>query len=323
MSLFSRKKITQDTNIGKIDIKAETERRMNAFREVGRYLIEQKDKLQDEEKNTIDGIDIIRNSFSVVENKYDNISVSVDEFQEKFKYVEEITEAFDSIVSELVETADSTYQGIEEVDKSSSGVAQTIDEVQDVFDQFQHNFDEIREKVELISGFASQTNLLALNASIEAARAGESGRGFAVVADSVNDLAKEIQSVVASIRNSMEELNNSNGRLVSSIDNTKIAISDSHEKVVRTQETIAGIKGIAENVTGQSKHMATVFDGCQSAITAISDNIADSAQYFRQVDDDIENIKIKITKKGFMFEDMNNILEQIEPLTEVDGIDKM
>ncbi len=315
MNLFARKRTEEVEKVEKQEERAVLENKMQALQSVGRFLTEQKDKLQEEEKITIEGVNVIQESFDRVEDKYEAISHSVEDFQNEFKNVEKITSAFDGIVSELVEAADHTYQGIEEVDASSSSVTQTIDEVQSVFDQFQRNFDEIRGKVEMISGFASQTNLLALNASIEAARAGEAGRGFAVVADSVNDLSKEIQSVVASIRESMEELNESNNRLVNSIENTKAAIEESHEKVVRTQETVSGIKDVAEDVTTQSEEMAAVFDSCQTAIDAISDNITDSVQYFKQVDGDIEDIKIKITKKGFMFEDMSNILEQIDPLT--------
>ena len=61
--------------------------------------------------------------------------------------------------------------------------------------------------------------------------------------------------------------------------------------------------------------MREVFESCQASIDAVSDNIDDSKQYFSQVDNDIEDMKVMITKKGFMFEDMNNILEQITPLT--------
>jgi hypothetical protein len=61
--------------------------------------------------------------------------------------------------------------------------------------------------------------------------------------------------------------------------------------------------------------MGDVFKTCQNSIDAVSDNIADSKQYFSTVENDIEEIKIMITKKGFMFEDMNNVLEQIAPLT--------
>ena len=35
------------------------------------------------------------------------------------------------------------------------------------------------------------------------------------------------------------------------------------------------------------------------------------------VSNDIENMKVKITEKGFMFEDMNNVLEQIGALTDI------
>lgn len=288
-----------------------------ALQEIGRYSIEQKNKLQAEEKDTIAGIDTIKDSFSLVEEKYDAITASVGSFQDQFKSLAEITTAFDSIAAELVDTADNTYAGMEAVDESSAGVSTTIDEVQAVFSQFQSSFDEIRDKVEQISGFASQTNLLALNASIEAARAGEAGRGFAIVADSVNDLAKEIQSVVTSIRESMAQLDANNNRLVDSIENTKTAIEASHDRIVETQGTIAGIKTVADNVTSQSQHMTSVYDSCQMSISSISANIDDSVQYFAKVDEDIDDIKVQITKKGFMFEDMNNVLEQIDSITKM------
>lgn len=319
MALFGKKEKTEVVNSQSNDYKKqqEFENRMKAIREVGRFSIEQKRKLQAEEKNTIDGVDTVKESFRVVEEKYNNISESVTQFQEQFRHIEEISEAFDDIVQKLVATADRSHEGMEAVDESSSGVAETIESVQEVFTAFQQSFDDIRSKVELISGFASQTNLLALNASIEAARAGEAGKGFAVVADSVNGLAKEIQTVVTSIRDSMAELDENNTRLVKSIDDTKDAIEASHTKIVETQDTISSIKGVADDVTGQSLQMADVFLTCQNSISEVSSNIEDSKQYFDQVDNDIEDIKVKITEKGFMFEDMNNVLEQIEPLTHI------
>lgn len=318
MGLFGRKKVYEETEIEKVPV-AEKEpgvaEQMKAVREVGRFLLEQKEKLQQEETHTIEGIDVINDSFRTVEEKYDSISDSVVDFQNEFRTVEEIIAAFDGIVKKLVVTADSSYEGMEKVDASSSSVADTIADVQQVFDAFQQSFDDIRKKVELISGFASQTNLLALNASIEAARAGEAGKGFAVVAGSVNELSTEIQSVVTSIRDSMTELDENNSRLVQSIENTKGAIEESHQKVVETQETVSSIKNVANEVTDQSGQMREVFESCQASIDAISDNIDDSKQYFEQVDNDIESMKVMITKKGFMFEDMNNILEQVKPLT--------
>ncbi len=317
MGLFSRKKKEEEvvevknTPEKKVDIKS----RMKAIKEVGRFSIEQKDKLQEEEANTINGIETIRESFAVVEDKYGSISESVANFQNEFKTIEEITQAFDEIVKKLVQTADDSHNGMENVDRSSSAVSDTIAEVEKVFEAFQASFDEIRDKVEQIGGFAKQTNLLALNASIEAARAGEAGRGFAVVADEVTNLSTEIQSVVTSIFESMQALDENNNRLVESVDHTKEAIEASHEKVVETQEVVGQIKTVADEVTDQSVQMGEVFRNCESSINSISDNIEDSRGYFDNVTNDIEDIKVKITKKGFMFEDMNNVLEQIDPLT--------
>lgn len=318
MGLFGRKKDTEEIITEAVPVTEKepgVAEKMKAVREVGRFLTEQKEKLQQEETHTIEGIEVINDSFKTVEEKYNSISESVVDFQNEFRTVEEIIAAFDGIVKKLVVTADSSYEGMEEVDASSSSVADTIADVQQVFDAFQQSFDDIRNKVELISGFASQTNLLALNASIEAARAGEAGKGFAVVAGSVNELSTEIQSVVTSIRDSMTELDANNNRLVQSIENTKGAIEESHQKVVETQETVSTIKNVANEVTDQSQQMREVFESCQASIDAVSDNIDDSKQYFAQVDNDIEDMKVMITKKGFMFEDMNNILEQITPLT--------
>ena len=317
MGLFSRKnKVEAPVEVQNMpEKKANIKDRMKAIKEVGRFSIEQKDKLQQEEANTIQGIETIRDSFSVVENKYGSISESVANFQNEFKTVEEITQAFDEIVKKLVQTADDSHNGMENVDRSSGAVSDTIAEVEKVFEAFQASFDEIREKVELIGGFAKQTNLLALNASIEAARAGEAGRGFAVVADEVTNLSTEIQSVVTSIFESMQALDENNNRLVESVDHTKEAIEASHDKVVETQEVVGQIKTVADEVTDQSIQMADVFKNCESSINSISDNIEDSRGYFDNVSNDIEDIKVKITKKGFMFEDMNNVLEQIDPLT--------
>ncbi len=320
MGLFGKKKVdTTAENVveskaeGEVDLKG----RMKAIREVGRFSIEQKEKLQAEESNTIAGIETIRDSFSVVEDKYGSISDAVNSFQEQFKTVEEISRAFDEIVQKLKVTADDSHDGMERVDNSSGAVADTIAEVEEVFEAFQKSFDDIREKVELIGGFAKQTNLLALNASIEAARAGEAGRGFAVVADEVTNLSTEIQSVVTSIFDSMKELDENNNRLVESVDHTKEAIEKSHQQVVETQGVVGEIKVVADEVSDQSEQMASVFENCESSIRDISDNIEDSRGYFDNVSNDIENIKVKITEKGFMFEDMNHVLEQIAPLTNI------
>ncbi len=46
----------------------------------------------------------------------------------------------------------------------------------------------------------------------------------------------------------------------------------------------------------------------------ITQNINDSSHYFTNMTEKISDIKTKVSQKGFMFEDMTNVLEQIQPL---------
>ena len=60
--------------------------------------------------------------------------------------------------------------------------------------------------------------------------------------------------------------------------------------------------------------MSTTFESCEKEIVNIVTDISDSNHFFEDVSDGIDTLKEKITRKGFMFEDMHNVLEQIDPL---------
>ena len=111
-----------------------------------------------------------------------------------------------SMLSHAVDSVHATAEEIESLDQAS-GKIHTI--------------------VESIQNIADQTNLLALNATIEAARAGEAGKGFAVVANEIKELARQtadstdeitdlinlltdrVSGSVVSMRQVVEEVNNS------------------------------------------------------------------------------------------------------------------
>lgn len=284
--------------------------------EISRYAIEQKDRLQDEEANTIAGIETIEDSFGLVQQKYGNIIGSVDSFQNEFGAIRDVTAHFDNIIKELMETADNSNAGMRKVDESSNSVSETINTMQTVFDEFQKSFDEIKDKVNQINAFANQTNLLALNASIEAARAGEAGKGFAVVATEVNSLSQEIKALVNEIGSSMAELLENNNRLMTSLEDTRAAIEQSHQRITETEEVIDSIRQVADSVRDEGQEMSRVIKSCDSEIDNVSGNIEESKEYFNDVAVNVQKLKNKITKKGYMFEDMNNVLEQISPLVD-------
>lgn len=287
---------------------------LDSVRAFGRFIAEQKQELQEEELSTSYELLAIRDSFDAVIEKEQAITTSVDNFKEQFSKVREITASFDQIIEKMISTADETHTNMGRVRDSSDSVENTIAAVQSVFTEFQNSFDEIQEKVNQINGIANQTNLLALNASIEAARAGESGRGFAVVADQVNKLSSDIKELVSSIGDSMGVLNANNSKLMSSIDETRQAMQESVKHVNETEEVVDNIKVVAGEIEDGNKKMVTVFDECAGNVDAITESVRTSEEYFDKVDAAINDMGLNITRKGFIFENMENILEQTDPL---------
>ncbi len=289
---------------------------LHIIQRMGEYIDKRKEALQKEEMDTSDELKSIRTSFEIVQQKSEDISASIEAFKDQFAEAREVTSGFDQIISKMISTADETHENMGKVRKSSDSVEVTITAVQEVFEEFQKSFDEIQEKVNAINGIANQTNLLALNASIEAARAGESGRGFAVVADQVNKLSSDIKELVSSIGDSMGVLNNNNGKLMDSIESTRSAMQESVQHVNETEEVVDSIKTVANEIEDGNRKMNAVFDDCSKTIGDITDTVEASGQYYDTVENNIKEMGTKITRKGFIFEDLTNLLEQFEPFVD-------
>ncbi|MDD6429190.1 methyl-accepting chemotaxis protein [Candidatus Weimeria sp. HCP3S3_B5] len=312
--MFGKKKKDLDQApvqaVEKIDISKE----MQPVLDSGKYILEQKEKLQQEELDTTNSLNEIRDSFEMVEKRSDEVTESMEQFNERFKEVTSVTENFEQIIKKMLSTADDTHRNMNNVRTSSSSVNDTISTVEEVFKEFQSSFDEILDKVNAINGIANQTNLLALNASIEAARAGESGRGFAVVADQVNELSSNIKTLVASIGESMEKLNQNNNRLMSSINDTRTAIQDSMTHINETEEVVDSIKSVAGEIEEGNTNMVGVIDKCSDDMNTLQSTMEDSKPYYQTVADHIDTLSTNITKKSLIFEDMTNILQQFPEL---------
>ena len=287
---------------------------LEGLRSIGEYALKQKILLQNEETKTSDDLQGIQDSFDIVRQKSDDISDSVSSFQTQFSRVQEIVDRFDSIISKMASTVNESHNSMNMVREKSNDVYETISAVEQVFEEFQKSFAEISKNVGAINRIASQTNLLAINASIEAARAGQAGKGFAVVATEVNKLSKNIQEIVGSIDRSMNDLNSNNLKLKDAIINTRAAIDESQTQVNETDAVVDSINAVSDDIANGNKEMLQVFDDCNRNIDMVAANVRDSAVYYDKVEADIQTMMTNITKKGFVFEDLNNALEQIEPL---------
>ena len=80
--MFWNKKPVQQEEVAPVKRKAPKNlaQELAPLHEVGRFAIEQKNKLQSEEAVTIKGIETIEDSFDLVQQKYGNIIGSVDNF---------------------------------------------------------------------------------------------------------------------------------------------------------------------------------------------------------------------------------------------------
>ena len=175
----------------------------------------------------------------------DNSTTLSQAATEQAATVEELNASIVEISSNISANADSAGNAMEEINETSSQIANIIKTIEDI---------------------SFQTNILSLNASIEAARAGEAGKGFAVVAGEVGQLAgktaEAAKNTTALIKTSLTAVENGTvmanetakmlSKIVSETDDTakvidKIAAA-SQEQADSVKQILVGMDQISTSV---------------------------------------------------------------------------
>ena len=314
--MFGRRKINAAESVTekRTPEKGQIKQYLDALSFLSSFVMDKKEALVEEELKTIREIDKVKDSYTEVIEHNAAVSDAVDAFQSEFERIGGISGQFNEVISGVTEVSNGALQDIRELKESYEKVERQFAEINKVYDEFQTRFDEIRATMQNIVGIANQTNLLALNASIEAARAGEQGRGFAVVADQVTKLSVGIKELVGDVNKSMEGLETSSESLTSSLSGVREALDVSQTQMENTEQIFQEINRSVSGVEDVHRGINEVVGHCTSKVEQLQSNMGAHERRYEQVQMNIDGLKSLMTQKGFIYEDISNMMEQAQPL---------
>lgn len=294
--------------------KAEVKEYLHSLSFLSRFVMEKKDALVEEEVKTIREIDKVKESYSEVIENNAKVGEAINEFQGKFQTITAVSEQFSGVIRNVTDVSQGAQDDLEKLKSDSAEVEEKFRAIGQIYEEFQKGFEDIKKAMQSIVGVANQTNLLALNASIEAARAGEQGRGFAVVADEVTKLSVDIKGLVGDVNKSMEELEHSSENLTTSLQAAQTVLESSREQTENTEKVFAQIQDSVSGVEDVQSGIAQAVSDCSRQVESLQRDVTAYEDQYANVMENIENLRGLMTQKGFIYEDISNMLEQAEPL---------
>ncbi|MCR4717830.1 MAG: chemotaxis protein [Lachnospiraceae bacterium] len=270
-------------------------------------------ELAKKEVDSLEELNVISRDFKEVLELDEQMQSKLSEFSNVFDNISEATSKFQTVEANIVSSVSDAESMMDELQESSEVVKAHLDEMQGIFAEFNESVSQIAECMKGIVSIANQTNMLALNASIEAARAGEMGRGFTVVAEEVKNLADEIKQLVGQVEERIGDVEAGTEKLSSSINITTEALEKSFENTETTKEKFTQINEAAHGADEVQAEINEATSVASSELGDIDRAFATISSKYQDVETHLAEANEVGTTKSVVFENMENMLSQIEP----------
>ncbi|MDK2801446.1 MAG: hypothetical protein PWP27_1515 [Clostridiales bacterium] len=182
-----------------------------------------------------------------------------------------------------------------------------------------NTLEKMKQTIEGIGHIAGQTNLLALNASIEAARAGESGKGFAVVAEEVRKLSEETQSLLTSMQELVQEIEDASHKTAASVEKTVDGVKQIDTAVTSisdfTNENALAVQAINTSL----EHLVSFSDEINASteeVTAAMQEVSIDAEHLNHSAESLKLVSQKLIEVG---NSVQNIESKVENINRISG----
>ncbi|MCR5634502.1 MAG: chemotaxis protein [Lachnospiraceae bacterium] len=273
-----------------------------------------KDNLVRNEVDSLTELKRISETFSEMIEGNQALKNEIATFGEVFSNVNETTLKLGDVKDDITASVEAAEAKLGQMRDDSHGVLETFKNMESSFTEFKSSVDEISGYMQEIVNIASQTNLLALNASIEAARAGEAGRGFAVVAEEVRKLADGIKVLIDDVNKSIANVDVESTKMSESMKQSIESLGNSITTVDEAYETFDAIitsTGKSDEVQSEIK-VAT--DEAAGQISVMQSRFDDINNNCNRLMTQIEKVNSLGTTKSGLFESIDNLVCQIEPI---------
>jgi Amt family ammonium transporter len=169
--------------------------------------------------------------------------------------VSNITSEIENMENVLNETSSKAVNMAQSIRSVVQRIEGLVDSLQEMSQQSSRSTVQSSQQIEAVIStivdISERTNLLSFNASIEAARAGAAGKGFSIVANEVRNLAEQTATTIKQINQQINDIQQSNNTMVSTIGQESKEASQLKEIADRatllTEELKKSIEYVREN----------------------------------------------------------------------------